>query len=210
MNDRETHTDRRAFLKLAGAIAATSALPGCQLESHPPDGQNAAVAGRESGFDRLVLDAIGEVALPSSLSPQARDAAIGAFVQWADDYEPVAEEMHGYGYADVRYLPADPAPAWRAQLAALDLLARRIKQQPFVALPVAERRDVLHIALRGEAGDRLPPPLEAKHIVVALVAHWASRPAAWDLAFGAQIAPGTCRVLGDANRKPLPIANVRT
>jgi hypothetical protein len=56
------------------------------------------------------------------------------------------------------------------------------------------------------SGDRLPAPLAAGHVALALLAHWASSPAAWDLAYGARITPATCRPLADAPRKPLPIA----
>jgi hypothetical protein len=117
--------------------------------------------------------------------------------------------MHGYGYSDIRYLPPDPAPAWRAQLAALDVLARKSKQMPFARLSVDDRRELLGIALKGHGGERIPAPLDATHVAIALLAHWASSPDAWDLALGAKVLPGTCRVLGDAVPKPLPITGLR-
>jgi hypothetical protein len=157
-------------------------------------------------LDRAALDAVGEAVLPALLGRDGQRAAVAAFARWVDGYAPVAEEMHGYGYADVRYLPPDPAPGWQAQLAGLDLLARQSRGRPFAALAPDARRAVLEAALRGTEGERLPAPLGARHVAVALLAHWAASPGAWDLAWGARIAPATCRPLGEAPRRPLPIA----
>jgi hypothetical protein len=208
MSDPTSRADRRAFLKLAGTLAATAAA-GCTLESHPPAVGSGTPTERATGFDRPLLDALGEVVLPSELGTQGRAAAITKFVAWIDGYEPVAEEMHGYGYADIRYLPPDPAPMWRAQLDALDRVARKSRRKSFSQLPNAERLSVLESALSAHAGERLPAPLDASHIAIALLAHWAASPDAHDLAYGARITPSSCRVLGDANAKPLPITGLR-
>ncbi len=209
MSDSTTPSTRRTFLKVASALAAGTAA-GCQFETRIPDAQSSSATDRSTGFDRSILDAMAEVVLPGELGSKGRDVATGAFVAWADGYQPVAEEMHGYGYADIRYLPPDPSPGWRSQLEALDLLARRSRQQkPFAQLAPAARREVLDVALKGHGGQRLPAPLDATHIAIALLAHWASSPDAWDLAFGAKISPESCRTLGDANAKPLPIAGLR-
>ena len=208
---------RRAFLKYAGVMAgavATTTLSGCevvQLDSkRVPKGDAPADTRtpRNSGFDRGVLDALAMVVLPDSIGFDAQRAAVGKFVAWIDGYDPVAEEMHGYGYADIRYLPPDPAPNWRAQLEALETLARKTRNSSFTALDTEARREVIAVALRRERlGERLPSPLGAPHIAVALLAHWASTPQAWNVAFGANVSPETCRPLADANHKPLPIAS---
>ncbi len=211
-------TTRRSFLKTAGALTAGVATVGtaataCAVKD--PTASNATglsnAAPRVRGFDRVLLDAVVTAVLPASLGAPAIRAAADAFVAWADGYEPVAEEMHGYGYADIRYLPADPSPAWRAQLTALDLLARKFGMTGFAALPMTKRQELLGTVLRDQGGDRLPAPLSANHIAIALLAHWSSGPDAWDSALGARVAPGVCRTLGDATRKPLPVAgNVST
>ncbi|MBC7843960.1 MAG: gluconate 2-dehydrogenase subunit 3 family protein [Gemmatimonadaceae bacterium] len=208
MSDRPDRATRRDFLKLAGVLAASTAV-GCKLESHVPETIGAPANDRVTGFDRSVLDAVGNAVLPAELGEKGRDAAIGQFVAWVDGYDPVAEEMHGYGYSDVRYLPPDPAPAWRAQLAALDVMSRKSRQQPFAKLSIDARRELLAPMLASQGSDRLPEPLHAPHVALALLAHWASSPDAWDLALGVKVLPGTCRVLGDANAKPLPIIGLR-
>ncbi len=208
MSNEDTSSGRRSFLKAAGFIAASTAV-GCKFETHIPDTAGAPANDRAIGFDRTLLDAVAEAVLPAELGAKGRDVATGQFVQWVDGYEPVAEEMHGYGYSDIRYLPADPAPAWRAQLAALDVLAKKSMRSSFVKLPVSARRELLAIVVKGKAGDRLPSPLAAHHIALALLSHWASSPDAWDLALGVKVQPGNCRVLGDANATPLPIIGLR-
>ncbi len=205
-------TSRRTFLKTAGALTAGvaavgTAATGCAVKD--PTASNATGqdngAERVRGFDRVLLDAVATAVLPASLGASAIRAATDGFVAWADGYEPVAEEMHGYGYADIRYLPADPSPAWRAQLTALDLLAHRHGTTGFAALSVERRQELLGAVLRDQRSDRLPAPLDANHVAIALLAHWSSGPDAWDAALGVRVAPGVCRTLGDATRKPLPV-----
>lgn len=191
---------RRSFFKTAGAIASGVAATtvACAPDETPTT--------RPTGFDRELLDPLAEVVLPAELGTGGRKAAVDAFVAWVDGYDPVAEEMHGYGYSDIRYLPPDPAPAWRAQLQGLDTLAQRSRGSRFVALDVAGRSAVLATVLGNERGGRLPAPLDARHVAVALLAHWASTPGAWNLALGADVSPGACRPLDAATRKPLPVA----
>ncbi len=207
-------TSRRGFLKVAGVAAAgaaataagatTACTPASQREE-----SSAAARGTRRGatdLDRRTLDALGEVILPGVLGAAGRKAAIDAFVAWVDGYEPVAEEMHGYGYADIRYLPADPAPAWRAQLDALDLLARKTRRTAFADGDAATRLEVVTTALNAVRSPRLPDPLGAPHVAVALLAHWTASSGARDLAFGVQIGAGTCRSLDGVTARPLPLA----
>jgi hypothetical protein len=206
----ESPKPRRAFLKAAGVLtlgAATVPAAACRMEDQSAQRRTDAAGGanREQGFDRSLLDAVAAAVLPESLGSDGIRRATDAFVAWSDGYDPVAEEMHGYGYAEIRYLPADPAPAWRAQLAALDTLALRMTGRAFPALELVGRRDVLAEAMRGERGESLPAPLMARHVATALLAHWAAQPAAWNLALGVQVNPSVCRTLADAPRKPLPV-----
>lgn len=207
---------RRAFLKVA-SVAAVGAAAGTVVSCKPPDDgkseRGAANVGkasaRDAGFDRATLDAVGDTILPASLG-EGRREAVSAFVAWVDGYEPVAEEMHGYGYADVRYLPSDPAPAWRAQLEALDLLAQKTQRKRFHELDDAGRKGVLTMALAHVPGGRLPSPLAATHVAVALIAHWSATPRAWNAAFGADISPNSCRTLDGTLGRPRAIGGVST
>jgi hypothetical protein len=204
-----TQVDRRTFLRTAGVLAAGAAATGCDAPRTGDDAPPAAASGarsRDVAFDGAALAALAEVVLPGELGPAGRARAVDDFTRWIAGYEPVAEEMHGYGYADVRWTPPDPAPGWRAQLEGLDLLARRSRGRAFAELPPEPRRAMVEAALARVPGDQLPAPIMATHVALALLAHWASSPAAWDLAWGARIAPRTCRPLDAAPRRPLPLA----
>jgi len=202
---------RRQFLKTAGVLAVgTAAVGSAACDVKEPSQMDESSATRTLGFDRTLLDVLATTVLPGTLGAAGVRAATDRFVAWADGYDPVAEEMHGYGYADVRYLPADPAPAWRAQLDALDALSRKSQRVPFARGTADQRSAVLEAALRSEGGERLPSPLGARHVALALLAHWSASPDAWNLALGADVSPGTCRKLDDALRAPLPLAPAGT
>lgn len=210
-------SDRRGFLKQAAIAAAASRL---DLRAPPdaaddegraaardPQAQPASAtpsAGRT--LDATLLAAVAEAVLPESLGADARARAVGAFARWLALYTPVAEEMHGYGDAEITFTPSDPAPGWGAQLAGLDLLARRKHRRGFVRLGIPLRRAVLAAAIGRGGGARLPSsPLGASHVAVALLAHWAASSEATDLAYGARIAKGNCRLLSETSRPPLPL-----
>jgi hypothetical protein len=211
MSELPATNDRRNFLKTAGLLAVAGTVAGASACGGPSGDNNAngAAPGRGKSFDsaghRALLVAVGETVLPESLGEQARAAAVTAFVAWCDGYDPVAEEMHGYGYADVRYLPPDPVPAWRAQLDGLDILAQRVHHAAFTALSLPERRAIVTTATRSIRGDRLPSPLTAPHVVIALLSHWASSPEGWNTAMNARVSPGTCRPLDDAVQQPVAL-----
>lgn len=155
----------------------------------------------------MLLRALGDALLPEMLGDTGRTAAVAAFSTWLAQYTPVAEEMHGYGDAEITYTPSDPAPGWNAQLAGLDLLARRKHRRGFARLGVPLRRAVIQTHLARVSSRTLPAnPLSAPHVAVALLAHWAASSAATDLAYEARISKGYCRALSETSRPPLPLA----
>jgi hypothetical protein len=197
-------TDRRSFLKSAAALTTAAAIPVQPLaaaeERQPPP----------RALNATLLAALGDTVLPESLGTAARATAVREFNRWITEYSPVAEEMHGYGDAEITYTPADPAPGWNAQLEALDLLARRAKRRGFAALSIAARRDIVRRQLASVRGASLPSnPLNATHVAVALLSHWASSYAAHDLAYNSRIMRGECRGLAGVTRKPLPLVEGR-
>jgi hypothetical protein len=182
----------------AGGMAPRPVVAGTLGAAPPPPART---------LDATLLGAVGTAVLPESLGGAGQRRAVAAFSGWLAQYTPVAEAMHGYGDAEITYTPPDPAPGWQAQLAALELLARQSRGRGFAALSVAARREVLTVALRGHGGTRLPAsPLEATHVAVALLAHWAASTEATDLAHGARIMAGQCRLLSTTTRPPLPLA----
>jgi len=149
---------------------------------------------------------VGDAVLPAELGPQGITRAVAEFQRWMDAYQPGAEANHGYGTGRVERLPADPRPQWLSQLAALDADARRTGQS-FSALARDRRQALIRAALAGERGDAMPGPLVAKHVAVAVLAHFYDSPAATDLCYRAQIGRQQCRPL--AAQREQPVALVR-
>ena len=216
-------TDRRDFIKRAAIAAATASSIGAsvalaQSGAAAPPASPARQAGAPPGtqspapqslraLDPVLLHALGDAILPEMLGDAGRRRATSAFAAWLARYAPVAEEMHGYGDAEITYTPSDPAPGWNAQLAGLDLLARRRHRRGFARLGVPLRREVVGTSLARVSGARLPAnPLAASHVAVALLAHWAASSEATDLAYHARIMKGNCRLLSETSRPPLPLA----
>lgn len=203
-------TDRRDFIKRAAIAAATASGFGASdaLAQGPAQrSPHALDPALPRALDPVLLRALGDAILPEMLGDVGRQRAIGAFSTWLAGYTPVAEEMHGYGDAEITYTPSDPAPGWSAQLSGLDLLARRKHRRGFARLGVPLRREVVRTQLARVSGARLPSnPLAAAHVAVALLAHWAATSEATDLAYEARIMKQNCRLLSETSRPPLPLA----
>ena len=195
-------TDRRTFLSRAAASMAAFSVAG-----NLPGGQQTAPAQATRELDAPLLAALGEALLPESLGSAGRAKAVREFREWIAGYAPISEEMHGYGYAEIRYTPADPLPGWNAQLHGMDLLARKQFGAGFTSLKAEQRDTIVRGQFAGIRNGRLPPDaLTAPHVALALIAHWAGSSEATDLAYGVRIGKDNCRGLGDSPRKPLPIA----
>ena len=195
-------TDRRTFLSQAAAsMAAFSVAAAKPLEQQAPANPSS------RALDAPLLSALGEAVLPESLGAAGRARAVAAFRAWIDAYVPVSEEMHGYGYAEITYTPADPAPGWNAQLHGMDLLARKQFGVGFASLKPEKRDALLRAQLANQRNGRLPAnPLTSPHVAIALIAHWAASSEATDLVYDARIGKDTCKTLADSPRKPLPLA----
>jgi hypothetical protein len=143
--------------------------------------------------------------LPAELGADGVARAVGEFQRWMDGYRPGAEANHGYGTGRIEQLPADPRPQWRSQLAALDADASRTGPS-FSALPRERRQALVRAALQDEHGDALPNPLLARHVALALLAHFYDSPAATDLCYDVQIGRQQCRPLSAQRQQPVPLA----
>jgi hypothetical protein len=194
-------TDRRTFI--AQAAASMVAISIARDQAGPPPHAGTA---QPRALDGPRLAALGETVLPESLGAAGRAKAVLAFREWIAAYVPVSEQMHGYGYAEITYTPADPAPGWNAQLEALELLARKQFGAGFPAVDAGRRDALVRGELAGIRAARLPAnPLTAPHVAIALVAHWAASSDATDLAYGVRIGKDNCRALAASPRQPLPL-----
>ena len=195
--------DRRTFLKQSGAALSAAAV-GAGLPSRVDGGLGGTDSASEPTARRLdteLLRAVAEVVLPSEVGEAGRVEAVASFAAWADAYEPVAELNHGYGTSEIRYGPPDPVPAWTAQLEALELEARQRAGSSFAALDLARRRDLI-ASQDLDGGSSLPSPLRARHVAVALMAHWFASPEAVDRCYGRRIAERACRGIDSAPDEP--------
>ena len=152
-----------------------------------------------------LLEALGDAVLPAELGPYGVTRAVNEFQQWMDGYRPGAEANHGYGTGRIDRVPADPRPQWRAQLAALDTEARR-GGNSFAGLSRERRQAIVRTTLAGERGESLPSPLAARHVAVALLAHFYESSLATDLCYDAQIGRQQCRPLAAQTQHPVALA----
>jgi hypothetical protein len=189
--------DRRTFLKRSSVAISAAALAGCAPQTDS-GGADATAADR---LHEALLHALAEVVLPGELGAEGRRQAVVAFQAWAYAYEPVAELNHGYGTSLVRYSPADPVPGWQAQLEALDLESRARVGTGFADMAPAGRAELVRHGLTDQGGT-LPDPLQARHVAVALLAHWSASPQAVDLCYGRLVSPRTCRGIAETSALP--------
>lgn len=194
---------RRSFVaRVTGLLAAWPVLGRVRLsrgatafpDTQPPTAQPNA----------SLLNAVGDAVLPTELGPEGITRAVAEFQRWMDAYQPGAEANHGYGTGRIERLPADPRPRWRSQLAALDAEAQRTGRS-FNALPRDQRQTMIRAALAGERGEAIPNPLVAKHVALALLAHFYDSPAATDLCYRAQIGRQQCRPLNAQREQPVAL-----
>ncbi len=193
-------SNRRSFLKAATATAAAAAglAAACTTER---TGNSASTPG--AALDGPLLDATAEAVLPPELGPTGRSAAVAAFRTWVSGYEPAAEEMHGYGDQEIKYLPAHPAPQWNAQLQQMDALARKKGGKGFAQLDPLAREDIVRAQLaRLKGGDHMPGVLGAPHVALALLSHWADSSAATDFVYGVAIGKDSCRTIATVTSVP--------
>jgi hypothetical protein len=191
-------SDRRTFLKQGAASAASLLVLSSCARPEPSEETNV-------GLDPALLDAVGDVVLPSDLGADGKKRVVSGFETWLAGYAPVPELMHGYGSQEIRYGPGDPAPRWAAQLAALDLEARKRWRVGFADIEPARRLEILRRRLAGADLRQLPNPTRVQHVAAALLAYWLATPEATNLCYRRKIDPLTCRPLILSPEEPAPL-----
>lgn len=147
----------------------------------------------------------------SELGADGVRRAVGAFVEWQEAFEPVAELDHPYLWSDeLRYGPPDPRPGWAAQLRALDLEAEKRHGRGFASLERDERSALLRSHLPTDLPSSLPHASEATHVALALAAWYFATPAANDLCYEARIGRHGCSGLATVADEPQPLGERTT
>jgi hypothetical protein len=200
---RASGAPRRSFIARLGALAAALPLAGWRF----PRPTQATEASTPTALqpNATTLAALGTAVLPSELGPDGVARAVADFQRWMDAYRPGAEANHGYGTGKIETVGADPRPRWTSQLAALDADARRSAGQSFATLTREQRQALVRASLAGARGESLPSPLAARHVAIALLAHFYESPAATDLCYDARIGRQQCRPLAVQWQEPVSL-----
>lgn len=169
---------------------------------------NAPEGAAEQGvsLDGAMVRGLAEVVLPTELGNDGFARVSRDFATWAAGYRTGVELVHPYGSSQLRVTGESPVPRWRSQLTALDGDARARYQRRFPALTREQRRELVTSVIESEKVNRLPDPLQANHVSIALLAWYFATPEAADLCYNARIGRNQCRPLVNAPRQPLPLA----
>jgi Gluconate 2-dehydrogenase subunit 3 len=199
---------RRTFVSWLSGLGAAL---GFGVRARSVEAKPREEAGSEQGaaLDSAAVTRIAEVVLPGELGPDGFARVSRAFTQWVAGYRPGVELVHPYGSTTLRETGESPAGRWRTQLAALDRDARQKHQRGFSALSLDQRRELVTAAVSAERTNRMPAPLEAGHVALALVAWFFATPDAVDLCYRSRIGRNQCRPLVNAPRQPLPLIDGR-
>ena len=196
---------RRTFVSW---LSGVSAALGFGVRPREVEAQGTAEP-QDSPLDGAMVRGIAEVVLPAELGSDGFARVSRAFTQWAAAYRQGVELVHPYGSAQLRQTGESPAPRWKSQLTALDAQAREKHQRGFAALTREQRRGLVMTAFASERANRLPDPVEANHVAMALMAWYFASPDAVDLCYNARIGRNQCRPLVNSPREPLPLAGGR-
>ena len=192
---------RRTVLKSVAALATAPALSGVRmLEQNAPAG-----APVLTSANLATLAAIADIALPSTIGPQGREAAVDNFARWIKNYRTGADRGHGYGRSTLS-APSGPSPALRyaAQFAAIEDAAKAAGATTFAALPPDRRRSVIESSL-AQAGNALPARPTGANLIADFMGMYFGSADATDLAYNAAIGRDTCRGLEGSEKAPAPL-----
>jgi gluconate 2-dehydrogenase subunit 3-like protein len=195
---------RRTFVNWLSGVGAALGLG---VRARQVEAEVAAVTPeQDSSLDGGMVRGIAEVVLPAELGNAGFSRVSRGFTQWAAAYRQGVELVHPYGSTQLRQTGESPTPRWKSQLTALDAQAREKHQRGFAALTREQRRDLVMTAFASERANRLPDPVEANHVAMALMAWYFASPDAADLCYNARIGRNQCRPLVNSPRQPLPLA----
>lgn len=199
---------RRTFVSWLSGLGAALGL-GMRPRADDAKALHAATPEQFPTLDNVLVTRLAEVVLPGELGDAGFSRVSRAFTQWVAGYRKGVELVHPYGSANIRLTGESPAGRWRAQLATLDGEARKKYRRGFAALARPQRKELVTATLAAERINRMPDPLDANHVALALVAWYFATPEATDLCYKARIGRNQCRPLVNAPRQPLPLATAR-
>jgi hypothetical protein len=197
-------TTRRTFV---GWLSGLGAALGIGVRTRASQAETPVSTEQAGTLDAAIVRGVAEAVLPSELGDGGIATVSRAFTRWIGGYRPGVELVHPYGSSELRQTGESPIRRWRSQLGSLDTAAREKHRKAFTALTRDQRRELVTSALGEERLNRLPDPLQANHIAMAVLAWYFATPDAVDLCYNAKIGRNQCRPLVHASREPLPLKN---
>lgn len=198
---------RRSFVSALSAAAAALGFGRRGRTQPAPERRDRGDGAQGPILDAIIVAKVGEVVLPAELGPAGVVRVSRAFTAWVSGFQKGAELLHPYGSPTIRYTGESPAVRWRGQLEALERDARSRHARGFLAITREQRHDLVVTAVRADrTTDRMPDPLSANHVAIALLSWYFATPEATDLCYRAQIGKNQCRPLVNSSRQPLPLA----
>jgi hypothetical protein len=200
---------RRLFLRWSAfASAAATAVPFLRGRLGAQQ-RGVATPPRElKGLETRRLLPVAQVVLPAELGPARTERATIEFARWIANYKEDEETLHPYGSDRLGATGGSPAKAWADQLAELDAMvsARDPQRKSFGVATNEVKHEVLAQALAGlRLTARVPAPLAAPHIAIALLSRFLESPEAHNLAYQRTIDPKTCRPLAASPKEPVAL-----
>jgi hypothetical protein len=183
---------RRTLLQWVAAASAALPLRPLRLFAQPRELTPEAIA---------MLHEIAPTVLPSALGAARTRAVVDRFVIWTRDYREGVALAHGYGHPRLQKSGPTPAPAYAAQLAALDREARA-RGGRWSALERDQQRAILDAAFAAAGVRNLPPRPTGQHVVADLMAMYFRSSEANDDCYKAMIGRETCRPIPVTVRRP--------
>jgi hypothetical protein len=197
---------RRLFVRWS---ALTSAALGALPVFRKLGAQQRQAAPREFkglGVDRLLP--LAHQVLPAELGNARISQAATRFSRWIVEYRAGEETVHPYGSERLGTTGPAPFDAWVTQLNDLDQAAGKLdpRTQPFALTTPEIRKQVLDKALASvQVPSRVPSPITAPHVAIALLAHFLESPEARNVAYSRTIDPQTCRPLTNSPKEPVAL-----
>jgi hypothetical protein len=186
---------RRTLLQAALAALATWPVRGLDLRTQPRV---------ISATHLAMLNELAAAVLPESLSRTETDAVVEQFLRWLTNYRAGAVLETGYGHTRQQELPPSPAERYAHELDQLERAARS-RGQALGSLSLADRRDLIGMALAAAGVEQLPTRAGHQHVAGDLMAFYFRGSDALDRCYGAAIRRYDCRGLDDAAQPPRPL-----
>ncbi len=194
---------RRVFLRWSAFAAATVAVArrSARAQAKPATG-----ASELKGLDAKALVPLAEAVLPAELGAARTARAATLFAKWIAGYREGEELLHPYGSERLGTTGPSPAAKWTEQMRALASAAETIHRRPFAVLSVEQRTTLVQQALTGiQFTARVPAPIAAPHVAIALLAHFLESTDATNLAYSKIIDAKQCRPLASSPNEPVAL-----